>query len=102
MRDAVSSLDIEESYFSKNILFFYKNDFSFYYLKLKMPSIPLILVFEDLFCSSILFLQKERKRKEWQQWQNGQSMLCCNSHFYRKVKMEGQCIKMNQFAKSVL
>ena len=36
MRDAVSqpSLDIEESYFSKNILFFYKNDFSFYYLKL--------------------------------------------------------------------
>ena len=36
MRDAVTqpSLDIEESYFSKNILFFYKNDFSVYYLKL--------------------------------------------------------------------
>ena len=36
MRDAVSqlTLDIEESYFSKNTLFFFKNDFSFYYLKL--------------------------------------------------------------------
>ena len=34
MTDAISqpSLDIEESYFSKNVLFFYENDLSFYYL----------------------------------------------------------------------
>ena len=33
MRDAVSqpSIDIEESYFSKNTLFLFKNDFLFYY-----------------------------------------------------------------------
>ena len=65
MRDAVSppSLDIEESCFSKNTLFFDKNYFLFYYLKLLIPSIPLIQEFEDLFCSSILFSQKERKEK---------------------------------------
>ena len=42
MRDTVSQplLDIEESYFSKNTLFFLKNDFLFYYLKLYIPSVP--------------------------------------------------------------
>ena len=48
MRDVVSqpSLDIEESYFSKNVWFFCENNLiinlSFYYMKLYPPSIPLI------------------------------------------------------------
>ena len=54
MRDAISqpSLDIEESYFSKNVLFFCENDLSFYYMKLYTPSIPLIEGFiAPPFCS---------------------------------------------------
>ena len=51
MRDAVSqpSLDIEESYFNKNTLFLFKIDFLFYYLKLYIPPVLLIWVFEAIF-----------------------------------------------------
>ena len=57
------SLDLERSFYNKSILFLDKNHFFFYYLKLLIPLIPLIQGFEDLFCSSILFSQKERKGK---------------------------------------
>ena len=50
------SLDLERSFYNKSILFLDKNHFFFYYLKLLIPLIPLIQGFEDLFCSSILFL----------------------------------------------
>ena len=40
--ESQQSFDIEESCFSKNILFLAKNDFLFYYLKLWIPLIPLI------------------------------------------------------------
>ena len=57
------SLDLERSFYNKSILFLDKNHFFFYYLKLLIPLIPLIQGFEGLFCSSILFSQKERKEK---------------------------------------
>ena len=66
MRDAVSqpSLDIEESYFSKNTLFFFKNDFLFYYLKLYTPSVPLIWVFEAFFGPPFCSLTKRKEEKD--------------------------------------
>ena len=66
MRDAVSqpSLDIEESYFSKNTLFFFKNDFLFYYLKLYIPSVPLIWVFEAFFGPPFCSLTKGKEEKD--------------------------------------
>ena len=65
MRDAVSqpSLDIEESYFSKNILFFFKNDFLFYDLKLYIPSVPLIWVFEAFYGPPFCSLTKGKEEK---------------------------------------
>ena len=66
MRDAVSqpSLDIEESYFSKNTLFLFKNDFLFYYLKLYIPSVPLIWVFEAFFGPPFCSLTKGKEEKD--------------------------------------
>ena len=57
------SLDLERSFYNKSILFLDKNHFFFCYLNLLIPLIPLIQGFEGLFCSSILFSQKERKGK---------------------------------------
>ena len=66
MRDAVSqpSLDIEESYFSKNTLFFFKNDFSFYYLKLYTPSVPLIGGFKAFFGPPFCSLTEGKEEKD--------------------------------------
>ena len=66
MRDAVSqpSLDIEESYFSKNTLFLFKNDFLFYYLKLYIPPVPLIWVFEAFFGPPFCSLTKGKEEKD--------------------------------------
>ena len=66
MRDAVSlpSLDIEESYFSKNTLFLFKNNFLFYYLKLYIPPIPLIWVFEAFFGPPFCSLTKGKEEKD--------------------------------------
>ena len=66
MRDAVSqpSLDIDESYFSKNTLFFFKNDFLFYYLKLYTPPVPLIWVFEAFFGPPFCSLTKGKEEKD--------------------------------------
>jgi len=66
MRDAVSqpSLDIEESYFSKNTLFFFKNDFSFYYLKLYTPSVPLIVGFKAFFGPPFCSLTEGKEEKD--------------------------------------
>ena len=58
------SLDIEESYFSKNTLFFFKNDFLFYYLKLYTPSVPLIWVFEAFFGPPFCSLTKGKEEKD--------------------------------------
>ena len=66
MRDAVSqpSLDIEESYLSKNTLFLFKNDFLFCYLKLYIPPVPLIWVFEAFFGPPFCSLTKGKEEKD--------------------------------------
>ena len=66
MRDAVSqpSLNLEESYFGKNTLFLFKNDFLFYYLKLYIPPVPLIWVFEAFFGPPFCSLTKGKEEKD--------------------------------------
>ena len=73
MRDAVSqpSLDIEESYFSKNTLFLFKNDFLFYYLKLYIPPVPLIWVFEAFFGPPFCSLTQGKKEKNGSRGRSG-------------------------------
>ena len=73
MRDAVSqpSLDIEESYFSKNTLFFFKNDFSFYYLKLYTPSVPLIGGFKAFFGPPFCSLTEGKEEKDGSKGKSG-------------------------------
>ena len=82
MRDAVSqpSLNIEESYFSKNILFFCKKWFLSLLHEALNPLNPSNSRIWDLFCSSILFSQKERKEKNGSSGINGLCLLCCSSH----------------------
>ena len=73
MRDAVSqpSLDIEESYFSKNTLFFFKNDFSFYYLNLYIPSVPLIGGFKAFFGPPFCSLTEGKEEKDGSMGKSG-------------------------------
>jgi len=73
MRDAVSqpSLDIEESYFSKNTLFLFKNNFLFYYLKLYTPSVPLIWGFKAFFGPPFCSLTQGKKEKNGSKGRSG-------------------------------
>ena len=74
MRDAVSqpSLDIEESYFSKNTLFFFKNDFLFYSQKLAtsppflLAPAPRLPILDILRYESELPSDVWRERKKYQ------------------------------------
>ena len=73
MRDAVSqpSLDIEESYFSKNTLFLFKNNFLFYYLKLYIPSVPLIWGFRAFFGPPFCSLTEGKEEKDGSRGKSG-------------------------------
>lgn len=64
MRDAISqaSIDMEESYFSKNVLFLCKSDLSFYHMELYIPYIPLIEGFRNSFAP--LFFSQTRNEKK--------------------------------------
>ena len=64
MRDAISqpSLDMVETYFSKNVLFFCENASSFYYMKLYTPSIPLIEGFRTSFAPPFCSLTRREKK----------------------------------------
>ena len=73
MRDAVSqpSLDIEESYFSKNTLFLFKNNFLFYYSKLYIPSVPLIWGFRAFFGPPFCSLTEGKEEKDGSRGKSG-------------------------------
>ena len=57
--------------FSKNTLFFFKNDFSFYYLKLYTPSVPLIGGFKAFFDPPFCSLTEGKEEKDGSRGKSG-------------------------------
>ena len=67
-----------------------------------MPSIPLILGFEDLFCSSILFFQKERKEKSGSSGKMGRAGFAAALISIGIWKWKEQYTEIDKLIKSVL
>ena len=98
MRDAVTqpSLDIDESYFSKNTLFLFKNNFLFYYLKLYIPSVPLIWGFRAFFGPPFCSLTEGKEEKDGSRGKSGSVCLAAALTWMIIRSMERGVHKMEQ------